>query len=154
MKQQHLGQDLFKTTANIGPRTGFGPCANFVVVSKQSPIGKYVADFEKICQQLKQGEAKELRGEIKSILKNINPPKLNIPKEVVKAIRELKNDNTRIILTTDKGVSMVMMDREDYIKKSEEFLSQSTYKTIPTDPTTKYKNKLISLLKTIKADEG
>ena len=35
---------------------------------------------------------------------------------------------------------MVLMDREDYIKKSEELLSQSTYKSIPTDPTTKYKN--------------
>ena len=44
---------------------------------------------------------------------------------------------------------MVVMDREEYIKKREELLSQSTYKTIPTDPTTKYKNKLISLLKTI-----
>ena len=49
---------------------------------------------------------------------------------------------------------MEEMDREDYIKKSEELLSQSTYKPIPTDPTTKYKNKLISLLKTIKAEGG
>ena len=46
------------------------------------------------------------------------------------------------------------MDREDYIKKSEELLSQSTYEAIPTDPTTKDKNKLVSLLKTIKAEGG
>ena len=69
-------------------------------------------------------------------------------------MRELKNDNTRIILTADKGVSMVVMDREDYIKKTEELLNQSRYKAIPTDPTTKYENKLISLLKTIKVEGG
>ena len=49
---------------------------------------------------------------------------------------------------------MVVMDREDYIKKSEELLSQLASKAIPTDPTTKYQRKLISLLKTIKAERG
>ena len=47
---------------------------------------------------------------------------------------------------------MVVMDKEEYIKKSEELLHQSAYKEITTDPTTKYKNRLISLLKTIKAE--
>ena len=49
---------------------------------------------------------------------------------------------------------MVVMDREYYIRKAEELLSQPTYKPIPTGPTTKYKNKLISLLKTIKTKGG
>ena len=49
---------------------------------------------------------------------------------------------------------MLVMDGEEYIKKAEELLSQSTYKSIPTDPTTKYKNKLINLLTTIKAEGG
>ena len=47
---------------------------------------------------------------------------------------------------------MVVMDREDHDKKSEELLSQSTYRVPPSDPTTKQKNKLIALLKTIKAE--
>ena len=49
---------------------------------------------------------------------------------------------------------MVVMDREDYIRKAEEFLDQPAYKPIPTDPITKYKNKLISLLKTIRTEGG
>ena len=113
-----------------------------------------MAAIETVCQQLKKGKAEELRGEIKSILKNINPPKPNITNEEAKTIRELKNDNTRIILTADKGVSMVVLDREGYIKKAEELLNQSTYRAIPSDPTIKYKNKLIVLLKTIKAEGG
>ena len=66
----------------------------------------------------------------------------------------MKKDNEIIILTTNKGVSMVVMDREEYIKKSEELLKQSTYKEIPTYPTIKYKNRLINLLKSIKAEGG
>ena len=105
-----------------------------------------------MCKQLKQGKAEELRAEIKLILKDIQAPKPNITKEEAKAIHELKKDKERIKLTADKGASMVVMDKEEYIKKSEELLHQSAYKEITTDPTTKYKNRLISLLKAIKAD--
>ena len=48
---------------------------------------------------------------------------------------------------------MVVMDREEYIRKAEELLDQPAYKPIPTDSTTKY-NKLISPLKTIKTEGG
>ena len=37
-------------------------------------------------------------------------------------------------------------------KKAEDLLQQPTYQPIPTDPTTKYKNKLISMLKSIMAE--
>ena len=127
---------------------------NFAIVTKEPPIGEYVAQVEKVCQQIKQEEVEELKGEIKSILKKINPPKSNITKEEAKAIQQLKKDADRVILTTDKGVSMVVMETEEYIKKCEELLSQSSYKVLPSDPTTKHKNKLISLLKTIKAEVG
>ena len=49
---------------------------------------------------------------------------------------------------------MVVMDKEDYNTKSEELLQSSTYKNLTTDPTTRQKNKLISLLKTTKAEGG
>ena len=49
---------------------------------------------------------------------------------------------------------MVVLDTEDYIKKSEELLNQSTYKLLSSDPTTKHKNRLISILKSIKSEGG
>ena len=49
---------------------------------------------------------------------------------------------------------MVVMDKEDYIKKSEDLLKQNTYRELAADPTNKYKNKLINLLKTIKSEGG
>ena len=82
----------------------------------------------------------------------MKPPKSNISKEQARAMKELKKDQDRMVLTAAKGVSMVVMDREEYEKKSEELLSQSTYRVLPSDPTTKQKNKLIVILKTIKSE--
>ena len=59
-----------------------------------------------------------------------------------------------MVLTADKGVSLVVLDKEDYIQKSEELIQQPNYKILPSDPTIKHKNKLISLLKSIKGDGG
>ena len=54
---------------------------NYAIVTKEPPIGEYIAQVEKVCQSLTQGEAEELRGEVKSIMKKIKPPKSNISKE-------------------------------------------------------------------------
>ena len=44
------------------------------------------------------------------------------------------------------------MDKEDYVQKAKELLDQPTYRTIPSDTTTKYKDKLVNLLKAIKTE--
>ena len=87
------------------------------------------------------------------VLKKIQIPTYNITREERKVIEELRRDKTRIILTADKGVSMVVMYRDDYNKKAEELL-QPAYRPIPSDPTNKYQTKLISLLKSIKTEGG
>ena len=38
-------------------------------------------------------------------------------------MKELNKDQDRMVLTADKGVSVVVMDREEHEKKSEELLS-------------------------------
>ena len=63
----------------------------------------------------------------------------------------MKRDNNRLVLTADKGVALVVMDKEDYVHKAKELLDQPTYRSISNDPTTKYKNKLVNLLKSIKS---
>ena len=93
-----------------------------------------------------------MRGEIKSVLKNIHTPRSNITREERKAIDELRRDKTKMILTAGKGVSMVVMDRDDYNQKAEALLQESAYRPIPNDPTNKYKTKLLALLKSIKTE--
>ena len=127
---------------------------NFVIVSKEPPTPEDIAAIEKACLKLPTGKAEELRGEVKAILKKKTNYKPNITKEEHWAIKELRRDNTRMVLTTDKGVSVVVMDKEDYNTKSEELLQPPTYQILNTDPTNRQKNKLISLLKSIKAEGG
>ena len=135
-----------------GKALAHGP--HFVIVAKEPPVSEYISHIERVCQQLKQRKVEELRGETKQIFKNIQPPKPNIMKEEAKAIQNLKRDKERVILTANKGVFMMVMDKEDYIKKSEELLHQPTYKELLSNPTTKHKNRLTSLLKTIKSEGG
>ena len=47
----------------------------------------------------------------------------------------------------------MVMDRQDYIKNAKILLEDiNTYRPIPTDPTSKHKNKLINNLKNMKAE--
>ena len=59
-----------------------------------------------------------------------------------------------MILTTDKGVALVVLNTEDYIKKAEDLLNQNTYRVLTADPTMRLKTKMINLLKTIKSKGG
>ena len=127
---------------------------NFTIVTRSPPVGEYIVAIENVCNQLQQGKVEGLRGEIKSVLKKIQAPKNNITREERKVIEELRRDKTRMILTMDKGVSMVVMDRDDYNKKAEALLQQPAYRPIPNDPTIKFKTKLIALLKSIKTEGG
>ena len=72
-----------------------------------------------------------------------------------KALTELKQDQSRVVLTADKGVAMVIMDQQDYTNKAQTLLQDTnTYKVLPQDPISYLKNKLITLLKDIKQTGG
>ena len=76
-------------------------------------------------------------------------------KEEIEALKQLKADKNCMVLTTDKGLALVVIDKIDYIKKAKELLQDiSTYRTIQGDPTTRLKNKLINILKKVKAELG
>ena len=63
-------------------------------------------------------------------------------------------DRGCIVLTADKGVAMVIMDRQEYINKANSLVNQNTYRSLPRDPTNSIKNKLISILKRVKNQTG
>ena len=100
----------------------------------------------------------ELRADINSILRKTKVPKSNLPRQEKIGLSQLKKDKDRLILTADKGVAMVVMDKEDYNNKAQELLAQPAYTSIPRDPTNKIKAQLITKLRKIKKetnlDEG
>ena len=146
MGNQHIQQITYSSTGEA-----VGPWAKLHCGPRSPPITEYIAAIEQACSKLQQGEVEELRGKSNpSSRSHATPP--NITREERKAIRELKEDKSRMVLTADKGVALVVIDTADYKKKAEELLQQPTYQLIPTDPTSKYKNKLINMLKSIKAE--
>ena len=127
---------------------------NFAVTPRQPPNLEYITAIEAACTKLSQQDAEELRADINRVLRSSHPPKPNLTKAQNIALRELKRDRDRIVLTADKGVAMVVMDKQDYINKSNQLLNQNTYKVISKDPTNTIKNKLINILKGIKTKTG
>ena len=137
--------NLFNTplTENEERLLAQGP--KFAIRPRWPPVEEYIAAIEKACTNLEQGEPNELRVEVKKALKKSqNAPRTpsNIMREEAKALQELRKDKNRIILTADKGVALVIMNKADYITKSEELLNTTTYKKI--QPTGKKINWLVS----------
>ena len=123
---------------------------NFAISPSNIPNLDYITAIETVCSKLKEEDAAELRGEINGILKKGKIPKPNPDKDERTALHQLRRDKNRVILTVDKGVAMVVLDREDYINKAKELLNTPVYKEIPKDPTYKIKAQLITKLRRIK----
>ena len=130
---------------------------NFAIPSN-TPIEAYITTTEQASSKLLTQEADELRSDINRILKQLqqqHTKQCNLNPSQCRALTELKKDNTRVVLTLDKGVAMVIMDQQDYTNKAQALLQDTnTYKVLPKDPTPQLKNKLISLLKDIKQTGG
>ena len=73
---------------------------------------------------------------------------------MAKDIKELKGDKDKLVLTADKGVALVVMDRQGYINKSNNLLVQQAHRPIPREPTSKIKARLINMLRKVKNQTG
>ena len=87
--------------------------------------------------------AEELRSEAYRVLRKPHHPKPNLKKEEIIALKQLKSDQSRMVLTADKGVALVVLDTVDYIRKAKDVLEDTnTYRVINTDPTSRLKKKI------------
>ena len=148
--------NLSKTPLTIEQESLLAHGPKFVITPKETPVTEYVVATEQACSKIEQGKQDEFRVEVKRLLlqDQNNRKQTNVSKDELKALKELKLDNNRLILTANKGVALVVIDKQDYTKKAEDLLQESSYKKITDDPTAKQKSKLISILKNIKAEGG
>ena len=77
--------------------------SNRINLSQAPPYGKYINAVEQACLKLEPHSVEELRAEMKGALSHSQNPKRNITKEEVQALAEFKKDQSRVILTADKG---------------------------------------------------
>ena len=116
---------------------------NFVVSQKHPPNLEYITAIEAAHTKLSQQDSEELRADINWDLRASHPSKPNLTKVQSITLRELKKERDHIVLTADKGVAMVIMDRQEYISKANTLLNQNTYRSIPQDLTTTIKTSLL-----------
>ena len=127
---------------------------NFSIAPNNIPNLDYITTVETMCGKLKAEDAMALRTDINALLRKAKIPKPNLTKEERIGLTQLKKDQHRVVLTADKGVALVVMDKQEYISKAEALLAQPAYKTIPRDPTNKIKAQLITKLRRIKRDNN
>ena len=81
------------------------------------PIEAYITSTEQAANKLPSQEADELRSDVNRILKQLQQhnKQCNLNPSQCRALTELKQDNSRVVVTADKGMAMVIMDKQDYI---------------------------------------
>ena len=91
---------------------------NFAIAPRSPPLGEHIIAVEQACLSLKPYEVEELKAEIRGALKHSYTARNRITKEESKALKELGEDETRVILKADKGVALVVMDKPEHNSKA------------------------------------
>ena len=128
-----------KSVLNKGP--------NYAVSPNNIPNLDNITAIETVCSKLKEEDVAKLRGEIDGILRKGKTPKPNLNKEERIALNQLRKDKDRVILTADKAVEMVVLDKEDYNNKARDLLNNQHIRKYPKDPTNRIKSQLITKLR-------
>ena len=117
---------------------------NFAVTPSKLPTDDLIVAAEQACSLLETDEAHQLRPKLSSIISSAKPPTPNISSSESKALKALAKDDSILVLPADKGRCTVILDKGEYITKVETMLSDtSTYTRLNSDPTSKYKRKLV-----------
>ena len=119
--------NLFNTPLTPAQESLLAKGPSFAVDPKETPYVDTLQLLSQCGQKLAEQDAEELRADKNGLLRRAQAPKPNLNKVEVKALVELKRDKDRIVLTADKGMTMVVFDRENYIQEAKNVLVQSAY---------------------------
>ena len=136
--------NLSKTNLSEGQQSVLGKGQTFSVTPKYIPNVDYITAVESMCSKLKEEDVMELRSDINASLRKAKAPKPNLARHKGIDLAQLKRDKDRVILTAEKGVAMVVRDKEEYVTKVQELLAYPAYRLISRDPTDKIKAQLIN----------
>ena len=96
---------------------------NFSITSKTLPNKDIIATIEDEVKDLEKEEVNTTRARVSLTLENSKPPKDNLSKDERKTLKELQSDTSIVILPADKGRSVVILNREDYLEKCMDHVS-------------------------------
>ena len=108
-----------------------------------------IAAIQDAVKDLKE-ESERIRVEISLTRHNSQPPKDNLSKDQWEVLKEIQSDTPVVLLPPDRGISPVILNREDYLEKCMDHINNGTYQLLKNDPTTKAKVKISKKLRTLK----
>ena len=125
------------------------------------PFTEYIAVTKQICDKLHENtdgiDCSENYQETKDLLqdykqKHASHP--NITKEEREAIKTLKEDDTWVVLTADKGVAIVVMDKSSYVNKCMTLLQDTNVYQPCRDLTSQIHRQVQAVLHKLKGKHG
>ncbi len=120
---------------------------NFAVIPKTIPVDQYIAGTETTARQLDSKRANDLRTLVSRTLQTAVNPKCNLPSNLRRAVKQLKNDDSIVIVPADKGNATVVLNKNEYEDKLNAMLADETYKKLKKDPTSKVEKQISDALK-------
>lgn len=117
--------------------TGLIPKSSFFPTKSKEP---YIETFS-------QAVYYDFKGICTISLNNPNKPPKNVTSIEYKALKDIESNNSIIVKIADKGGSIVVQDKDDYLKESYRLLSDcSTYTILKKDPLPEYQQTLKHLV--------
>ena len=104
-------------------RTHYWPGVLILPVPKYSPKGEYMLLWRKHALSFPPSQQQN-SGLKPTISSERTAPKPSVTKEENRALKELWEDHSRVILTVDKGMAVVVLDKQDNIHKAQDLLLQ------------------------------
>ena len=124
---------------------------NFSMPNTKRNIPNFIASIENSIDQIHNVPEEEksiIRHQVCMAVKSANDRQFKLPKEEFTAMKSLKNNNDITIVPADKGCSVVVIDKEEYISKIQEHLNDAnTYQLKPSDTTPTLRSKINTYLK-------
>ena len=127
---------------------------NFALPPKSIPVEDIIQSTEPALQHLNKTTADDVRIQLYQVLKQAKPPKTNISRQELAAIKNLRQDQSIHILPADKGNATVVMDKVDYDNKVTDILSTPTYRPLRKDPTPAIERRIASKLLALQRSEA
>ena len=80
---------------------------------------------------------------------NNNLNNRNNCQKIIKSIKNKCTDNNLIICKADKGNTITILNKTDYIDKVDEFITENNFIELKKDPTNTFQNQVINEIKTV-----
>ena len=125
----------------------------FSITENKIPKDEIISKVESSLKGIEKVEADTIRAKVSLTLQQAKAPKDNLSAYERRALKELKNDDSIIILPADKGRATVILNKEDYYRKCDDHINNGPYEHVKKDPTKKIKEECRVILSGLEKDK-